>query len=264
MSHPQDSSDDPVDRDANGRPPAGKPWLGSMAMRLLVLLVIVAGIAGLIYGFRGSLTLESLAAQEAQLREFYEAHPVATLAVAFLLYAAVTGLSIPGAVPLSLSYGWLFGFGTAVVLVSFASTTGASIAFLMSRYLIGGWVQSRFGERLEKFNRAIEKEGAFYLFTLRLVPAVPFFVINVVMGLTKIRLTTFWWVSQLGMLPATCIFVWAGASAPSLESIRQKGAGGVLSLNVVLALAALGLFPLAARWALKLWRRKEAARDDRQ
>ena len=100
--------------------------------------------------------------------------------------------------------------------------------------------------------------------TLRLVPAVPFFVINVVMGLTKIRLTTFWWVSQLGMLPATCIFIWAGASAPSLESIRQKGAGGVLSLNVVLALVALGLFPLAARWAIRLWRPKEGARDDRQ
>ena len=235
----------------NGRPPAGKPWLRSIATRLLVLPVIVAGIAGLIYGLGGSLTLESLAAREVQLRDFFQAHPVVTLAVAFLLYAAVTGLSIPGAVPLSLSYGWLFGFGTAVVLVSFASTSGASIAFLMSRYLIGGWVQSRFGKRLAAFNRAIEKEGAFYLFTLRLVPAVPFFVINVVMGLTKIRLTTFWWVSQLGMLPATCIFVWAGASAPSLESIRQRGAGGVLSLNVVLALAALGLFPLAVRWTLK-------------
>ncbi|MBC7856285.1 MAG: TVP38/TMEM64 family protein, partial [Pirellulaceae bacterium] len=233
--------------------PTSKSGLRSLAIRLLVLAGIVAGIAALIYTVGGSLTLESLAARETQLRQFHAAHPAATLAVAFLVYAAVTGLSIPGATPMSLVYGWVFGFGTAVVLVSFASTTGASIAFLMSRYLIGSWVQSRFAERLEAFNRAIEKEGAWYLFTLRLVPVVPFFVINVVMGLTKIRLTTFWWVSQIGMLPATCIFVWAGASAPSLTAIQEKGVGSILSLNVILALAALGLFPLTVRWTLKLF-----------
>ncbi|MCE9527893.1 MAG: VTT domain-containing protein [Planctomycetales bacterium] len=235
--------------------------MSSLGLRLAGLALIATVIAGLIYGFGGSLTLESLAAREAQLREFYQTHPIITLAAAFLLYAAVTGLSIPGAVPLSLSFGWPFGFGTGMVLVSFASTTGASIAFLMSRHLIGSWVQARFGERLAAFNRAIEKEGAFYLFTLRLVPAVPFFVINVVMGLTKIRLTTFWWVSQLGMLPATCIFIWAGASAPSLKVIQEKGVGSVLSLNVILALAALGLFPLAARWTMKLLRRKRVPVD---
>jgi uncharacterized membrane protein YdjX (TVP38/TMEM64 family) len=236
----------------------------SPAMRIGLFLAIIAVIAGAGYFFRDSLTLKSLAAREVQLRDFHAAHPAVTLAIALLLYVAVTGLSIPGAVPLSLSYGWLFGFGTAVVLVSCASTTGACIAFLMSRYLIGGWVQSRFGERLEGFDRAMEKDGAYYLFTLRLVPAVPFFVINVVMGLTKIRLTTFWWVSQLGMLPATCILVWAGASAPSLESIRQKGAGSVLSWNVVLALVALGIFPLAARWGIKLLRRTGASAGNRR
>ena len=236
--------------------PATKSSAG-LAIRIGLVLAIVVAIASVGYLFRDSLTLESLAARETQLRDFYFAHPALTLAAAFLIYVAVTGLSIPGSVPLSLAYGWLFGFWTAVVLVSFASTTGASVAFLMSRYLIGGWVQSRFGERLETFNRAMEKEEAFYLFTLRLVPQVPFFVINVVMGLTKIRLTTFWWVSQLGMLPATCIFVSAGASVRSLTSIQEKGVGSILSLNVVLALAALGLFPLAARWAVKLLRRKK-------
>ncbi len=239
--------------------PPGKSWPSSLAIRLAVLAIIVAGVAGLICAFGGSLTLESLAARESQLRELVRAHPVAALTVAFLLYAAVTGLSIPGATPMSLAYGWLFGFWTAVVLVSFASTAGASIAFLLSRYLIGGWVQNRFGERLAAFNRTMEKEGAFYLFTLRLVPAVPFFVINMVMGLTKIRLRTFWWVSQLGMLPATCTFIWAGASAPSLSDIQEKGTQGLLSLNIVLALAALGLFPLAAKWLLKLWQPKETA-----
>jgi uncharacterized membrane protein YdjX (TVP38/TMEM64 family) len=228
----------------------GRSRISSLTIRLGGLALVAAGIASLIYAFGDSLTLESLAARETELRAFYQAHPVITLAAAFLLYASVTGLSIPGAVPLSLSFGWLFGFWNGVVLVSFASTTGASIAFLLSRYLLGSWVQARFGERLTVFNRAIEKEGAFYLFTLRLVPAVPFFVINVVMGLTKIRLTTFWWVSQLGMLPATCIFIWAGASAPNLKDIQERGVGSVLSLNVALALAALGIFPLAARWML--------------
>ena len=254
MSHPQERFDN-----ASAKSP-GAPR--SLVIRLLVLAIIVAGIGGLTYLFRGSLTLESLAAREIQLRDILQAHPLTTLAAAFLLYVAVTGLSIPGATPMSLVYGWLFGFWTAVVLVSFASTTGASIAFLMSRYLIGGWVQNRFSERLVAFNRAMEREGAFYLFTLRLVPAVPFFVINVVMGLTKIRLRTFWWVSQLAMLPATCIFIWAGASAPSLAAIQVRGVKSVLSLNVVLALAALGLFPLAARWMLKLWKPDAAAGGD--
>lgn len=232
---------------------------GALLVRLLILAVIVASVAGLAVGFRGSLTLPALAAREAQLREVYREHPGPTLAIAFLLYAAVTGLSIPGATPMSLVYGWLFGFGTGLVLVSFASTTGASLAFLMSRYLLGTWVQSRFGARLAAVNRAMEREGAFYLFTLRLVPAIPFFVINVVMGLTKIRLATFWWVSQLGMLPATCVFIWAGASAPSLKAIQEKGASSVLSLNMILALAALGLFPLAARWIVKFFRRSPSA-----
>ncbi len=242
----------------------GKSWSRSLAARLSGLALLVAVVAGLIYAFGGSLTLESLAARETELREFYQTHPAITLAVAFLLYAAVTGLSIPGAVPLSLAFGWLFGFWTGVVLVSFASTTGASIAFLLSRYLIGGWVQSRFEERLAAFNRAIEKEGPFYLFTLRLVPAVPFFVINVVMGLTKIRLTTFWWVSQVGMLPGTCVFLWAGANTPSLKVIQEKGAGSILSLNIILALAALGLFPLAARWILGQFARKKHATVPKQ
>src|SRR3954462_4580750 len=161
-------------------------WL----MRLGLILGIVAVTAGLCYAFRGVLTLDALAASDEQFREFYRSHPVLTLAAAFLLYATITGLSIPGSVPLSLAYGWLFKFWTAAVLVSFASTTGASLAFLISRYLIGEWVQARFGERLAAFNAAMERERAFFLFTLRLIPAVPFFVINTVMGLTRIRLST--------------------------------------------------------------------------
>ena len=228
----------------------------AIILRVSLLILVVATALGLAYAYGSSLSLDSLAARESELRQLYRDHPVATIAVAFLLYVAVTGLSIPVATGMSLAYGWLFGFWTGVLLVSFASTTGASIAFLMSRYLIGSWVQSRFAERLAAFNQAMEREGAFYLFTLRLVPAVPFFVINVVMGLTKIRLRTFWWVSQLGMLPVTCVFLWAGASAPSIAAIKERGVSSVLNLNVILALTALGVFPLAMRQLLKFWQRR--------
>jgi uncharacterized membrane protein YdjX (TVP38/TMEM64 family) len=224
------------------------------ALKIALAIALVAALAVGGYSFRETLTLDNLAAREADLRQFCASHPVLTLAIAFLLYAAVTGLSIPGSVPLSLAYGWLFGFGIGVVLVSFASTTGATIAFLLSRYFLGGWVQSRFGDRLATFNRAMDREGAFYLLTLRLIPQVPFFVINVVMGLTKIRVGTYWWVSQVGMLPATCIFVWAGSSVDTLTEIQKRGLSSVLSLNTALALAALGLFPLALRWAFGYFR----------
>ena len=147
----------------NGPQPTGKSGLVSLAIRLLVLAGIVAGIAGLIYSFGGSLTLESLAAREVQLRELYKAHPVVTLTIAFLLYVAVTGLSIPGSVPLSLSYGWLFGFGPAVVLVSFASTTGASIAFAMECFENGVITKEQTGGLELKFGNTDAMIQALYM-----------------------------------------------------------------------------------------------------
>jgi len=217
---------------------------------------VALGIAGLAYSFRGGLRLEALAAREAQFRGYYAAHPALTLAIAFLLYVAVTGLSLPGAAAMSVLYGWLFGFWPALVLVSFASTAGATLAFLLSRYLFGGWIQARYGERLVGFNAAIERDGAFYLFTLRLIPQVPFFVINVAMGLTKLPARTFWWVSQLGMLPGTIVFVLAGASAPSLKAIADKGLGSLLDWRLAAALALLGVLPLVIRWMARAagWR----------
>ena len=118
-------------------------------------------------------------------------------------------------------YGWYFGLAPAVILVSFASTSGATIAFLLSRYLFRDAIQTRFRDQLAKFNQALQREGAFYLFTLRLIPAVPFFVINVVMGLTPIRTLTFWWVSQVGMLAGTIVYVYAGSTIPSLAHLAD-------------------------------------------
>jgi uncharacterized membrane protein YdjX (TVP38/TMEM64 family) len=222
-------------------------WLAAWGLRLAILAVLLAVVGGLSFYFRDALKLENLAQRETQLRAFQQEQPVATFAVAFAVYVLVTGLSLPGASPLTVLYGWLFSFWPALLLVSFASTTGATLAFLASRYLFGELVQSRFGDRLERFHEALRKEGAFYLFTLRLIPAVPFFVINVVMGLTRMRVWTFWWVSQVGMLAGTCVFVFAGSSVPSLKEVAERGVGSLLDIRLVIAFVLLGVFPLAAR-----------------
>ncbi|MEN1682220.1 MAG: TVP38/TMEM64 family protein [Planctomycetota bacterium] len=217
---------------------------GLPVAKILVFALLVAGI-GLGIAFREQLSFAALAEQEAQLRAFQQQNPVAVYGIAFLVYVLVTGLSLPGAAALTLVYGWLFGLVPGLILVSFASTTGATVAFLTSRYLLRDYVQDRFGGWLTKFNDALEREGAFYLFTLRLVVAVPFFVINLVMGLTPLRTSTFWWVSQVGMLPGTAVFVYAGSTVPTLAEI--DGPGSILSLQTILAFAVLGVFPLVIK-----------------
>jgi uncharacterized membrane protein YdjX (TVP38/TMEM64 family) len=142
-------------------------------------------------------------------------------------------------------------------VVSFASTAGATMAFLLSRFLFRDAIERRFGERLDKFNLALQREGPFFLFTLRLIPAVPFFVINAVMGLTPIRTWTFWWVSQLGMLAGTTVYVYAGSSVPSLQTLADAGINAVFTpaqlAQILTAFALLGMFPLAVRGLMKLF-----------
>ena len=154
---------------------------------------------------------------------------------------------MPGATGLSLACGWFFGFWQGVLFVSFASTTGATLAFLLSRYLFRDAILNRFGDRLAGFNAALEREGAFYLFTLRLIPAVPFFVINVVMGLTPMRVRTYWWVSQVGMFPGTCVYVYAGSQVPSLKKLADDGIRGILTPQMIGAFILLGLFPIVVK-----------------
>lgn len=226
-------------------------WV-KLGLLAAVLVTIAVGYAQ----FGDSLSLGSLATREAELRQYQEDYPVLVYGIAFLIYVAVTGLSLPGAAGLTLLFGWYFGVWRGVVLVSFASTTGATLAFLLSRFLFRDAIQRRFGDRLDKFNQALEREGPFFLFTLRLVPAVPFFVINAVMGLTPIRTRTFWWVSQLGMLAGTAVYVYAGSSVPSLQALADDGIKAVFTasqiMQIVIAFVLLGLFPLSARWAMKL------------
>ena len=211
----------------------------------LVALVTIAAAGHLWFG--DVLTLESIARWESALREYQRGSPRLVYGVAFLSYVAVAGLSLPDTFILTLVLGWCFGVFPSLILVSFASTTGASLAFLLSRYVLRDALQSRFGARLRAFNDALARDGAFYLFTLRLVPAVPFFLVNLVMGLTPVTLGTFWWVSQIGMLPGTAVYVYAGASVPDLQRLSQQGTGGIMSPQLLLALVLLGLFPWFAR-----------------
>ena len=184
------------------------------------------------------------------MKAYYAAHPWIVISLAFLIYVVVTGL-IPVATALSLVYAWFFGFTRGLILISFASTAGATIAFLISRYLFRDWIQAKFADRLLTFNQALEKDGAVYLFMLRLVPAVPFFVINAVMGLTHLRTWTFCWVSQLGMLAGTAVYVYAGSRIPDLQTIEKEGVNAIFTTSqltqLTIALVLLGLFPLVVK-----------------
>ncbi len=224
-----------------------EPKRSAKLQKVLVLAAVIA-VIGFTYAIYGDeLSLTSLSEKEEFFRQYQQEHPVLVHAVALLVYVVVTGLSLPGAAALTLLMGWLFGFWDALILVSFASTAGATISFLLSRYLLHEWIQNRFAKQLAGFNNALEREGAFYLFTLRLIPAVPFFLINVVMGLTRMRVWTFWWVSQVGMLAGTGVFVYAGAQLPSLQQLAENGIGSVLSPQLIVAFVLLGIFPIAVK-----------------
>ncbi len=214
-----------------------------------VLLIAISGflLSGSSVGQLGSTLFELILGLLTALRQAQTEHPAAVYCGAFLLYVVVTGMSLPGAAIMTLAYGWMFGFWPALILVSFSSTAGATVAFLTSRYLLRDVIQQRFGPQLAGFNSAFERDGAFYLFTLRLIPAVPFFVINAGMGLTPISVRTYWWVSQLGMLPATILYVYAGTSLPGLDELKNPSVTKILSPQLLVAFTVLGLFPLIVK-----------------
>lgn len=207
---------------------------------LAALLVVIA--VFFLLDLNEWLTFERLQQSQATFQAWFRESPWLIASTFFLVYVVVTALSIPGATVLTLAAGLLFGLVIGTVLVSFASTIGATLAFLLARFLFHDAVQERFGERLRRINRGVEKEGAFYLFTLRLVPAFPFFLINVLMALTPIRTLTYYWVSQAGMLPATVVYVNAGTQLGQVES-----PGDILSPSLILSFALLGLFPLLTK-----------------
>lgn len=199
------------------------------------------------------LSLGCFDSQRAALQTQVSGHPWVAGVSFFVVYVVLTGLSVPGAALLTLVGGALFGLVEGLLIVSFASATGATLAFLMARFVLRDWVQEHFGRRLTALNRGVEKDGAFYLFALRLVPAFPFFVINLAMALTPMRARTFYWVSQLGMLAGTVVYVNAGTQLGQLQSLA-----GIVSPGVIGSFVLLGVFPLIARRGLAWFHRRRA------
>jgi uncharacterized membrane protein YdjX (TVP38/TMEM64 family) len=221
-----------------------------MKKAILALVFIGAIVAYFVFDLGQYLSLENFKASQAEIIAAKDANPFLYIAGFFILYVAVTGLSIPGAAIMSLVAGALFGVVVGTIIVSFASTIGATLAFLSARFVLRDWVQGKFGERLRPINDGLEKDGAFYLFTLRLIPVFPFFVINLLMGLTRIKTRTFFWVSQLGMLPATIVFVNAGTQISRIDSTA-----GLLSPALIASFVALAFFPWVAKGIVALLKR---------
>jgi pyruvate/2-oxoglutarate dehydrogenase complex dihydrolipoamide dehydrogenase (E3) component/uncharacterized membrane protein YdjX (TVP38/TMEM64 family) len=225
-----------------------------MTRSRLALLIALAALIAAYFAFDLGrfFSLDFFRSQQAAILEFYRAHPFQAAAAYFAVYVAITGLSLPGAAIMTLVAGAIFGLLWGTILVSFASSAGATLAFLASRFLFRDAIQRRFGDKLRAIDAGIEKEGAFYLFTLRLVPAFPFFVINLVMGLTPMNTRTFYWVSQLGMLLGTIVYVNAGTQIGRLESLS-----GILSPGLLLSFAALGILPIVAKKIVDLLRARK-------
>ena len=226
----------------------GKRW-GLLAALVLAVVAFFA------FGLGRYLSLEFIKSQQGQLEAWRAANPLVAALTFFGIYIAVTALSLPGATILTLAAGAIFGLGWGSLIASFAASIGATLAFLISRLVLRYWVQARFGERLAAINDGVRKDGAFYLFTLRVVPLFPFFLINLAMGLTQIGVLTFYWVSQLGMLVGTVVYVNAGTQLARIDKLSD-----VLSPGVLASLALLGLFPLIAKKGVDLFRARKTTR----
>ncbi|MFP5222503.1 MAG: TVP38/TMEM64 family protein [Acidobacteriota bacterium] len=224
----------------------------SQTAKKLGAVALAAAVIGLFFWLDGPkyLDLQTLKSSRDGLQALYEQKPVLMLGGFFLLYVAASALSLPGAAVLTLAGSAVFGFWAGLLVVSFASSLGATLACALSRYVLRDMVRQRFTIAIAKMDTGVAHEGAWYLFSLRLVPVIPFFLINVAMGLTAMPLRTFYWVSQLGMLPGTAVYVNAGTELGRIESLRD-----ILSPGLLLALVLLAVFPVAAKWAIKRFRR---------
>tara|TARA_Y100000031_G_scaffold123159_1_gene138387 strand:- start:325 stop:1038 length:714 start_codon:yes stop_codon:yes gene_type:complete len=220
------------------------PNKSGLAPGKILLVVLLAGLTAAFFYFdvHQYLSFQYLKDSQADFQAYYQSNPSLTLGLFFLVYVAVTALSVPGAAILTLAAGALFGLAIGTLLVSFASSIGATLAFLSARYLFRDYVQDRFGSSLKTFNEGFKKEGGFYLFSMRLLPVFPFFMINLITGLTPLKTSTFYLVSQVGMLAGTLVYVNAGTQLAQIDSLS-----GIVSPELIASFAALGLFPIAAK-----------------
>ncbi len=221
--------------------------------KIIIVFVVIALLAVFkIFNLGDYLTLTYIKESQEKFQIIYGDNRAAVIGSYMLIYILVTSLSLPGAAVMTLAGGAFFGLVVGTVVVSFASTIGATFACFVSRFILRDWIQSRFGEKLKMVNEGVDKEGAFYLFTVRLIPVFPFWLINLVMGLTSMRLVTFYWVSQLGMLAGTIVFVNAGKELAKIDSLS-----GILSPTLILSFVLLGLFPLVTKKLMGWYKRKK-------
>lgn len=223
-----------------------RPWLRLIARLLLVAVIVTL----LVIGLRHGMSLQTLKGSRHTLLAMNAAHPLSFAAAFFGLYVLATAISLPVAELMTVAAGALFGWLEGTLLASFASTLGATLAMLSSRSLFRDWVRRHAGERLKRMERGVARDRAFYLFSLRLVPAIPFFLTNLLAGLVPMKLRTYWWVSQLGMLPATLLYVAAGTQLGQITSLSS-----LLSPTLIGALMLIALLPWLARGGLALARR---------
>jgi len=223
----------------------------SKFIQKVILLLVLSALVGAFFLFDLGqyLSLDYIKDSQQRFQTLYAEKTATVIAVYMLVYILATSLSLPGAAVLTLAGGALFGLLVGMVVVSFASTIGATLACFVSRFVLQDWVQRRFGQRLATVNQGVEREGSFYLFTLRLVPIFPFWMINLVMGLTRMKLRTFFWVSQVGMLPGTLVYVNAGRELGRIDSL-----GGILSPGLISSFVLLGIFPLATKKIMAWYR----------
>ena len=221
-----------------------------MLKKIVIALLVLAALAAFwALDLHRYFTLEYIKQSRLEFQALYAQHPVLVVGAYMLIYIVITALSLPGATVATLAGGAMLGFWPALIAVSFASSIGATLACFLARFVLRDWVQKKFGDKLEPINQGMEREGAFYLFTLRLVPIFPFFVINLVMGLTRLPLFTYYWVSQVGMLPGTVVYVFAGTELGKLTSLSD-----ILSPGLITAFIILGLFPLVVKKLLAWYR----------
>ena len=221
--------------------------------KIVIVLVIIGLIAAFkIFNLGDYLSLSYIKESQQNFQDLYAKNSAAVIAGYMLIYIIVTALSLPGAAVMTLAGGAVFGFITGFVAVSFASTIGATLACFVSRFILRDWVQGKIGDKLKTVNDGVEREGAFYLFTLRLIPVFPFWLINLAMGLTKMPLKTFYWVSQVGMLAGTAVYVNAGKELGKIDSLS-----GILSPGLIISFVLLGLFPITAKKSIAFYKKKK-------
>ena len=222
-------------------------------IKKIIIISIIILLFGMFYYFNLGqyFDLEYLKKTRESFKEIYSNNPLLVIAVYMLIYIVSAALSLPGAAILTLAGGAMFGLVVGTIVVSFASSLGALVACFVAKYILGDWIQQKFGDKLVAINNGIEKEGAFYLFTLRLIPIFPFWAINLLMGLTKFPLFKFYWVSQIGMLAATIVYVNAGNELGKVNSVSD-----ILSLNLLISFIVLAVFPLLVKKILDLYKSK--------